>query len=210
MIPPPGARTILFYKPSGVLSQFSEGLHPGRHNTLAAFGPFPKDVYPVGRLDAESEGLLLLTNDNALKHRLLDPRFRHPRTYLAQVERVPAEESISALTKGSLILDGKAVLPAEALVLKEEPLLPPRSHPIRFRKNVPTAWLEITLHEGRNRQVRRMAALVGHPVLRLVRIGVGPLTLEGLSPGKKRALSIEENARLYKHIFGAGQLPGSI
>lgn len=210
MIPSPGARTILFYKPFGVLSQFSEGLHPGRHETLAAFGPFPKDVYPVGRLDADSEGLLLLTNDNALKHRLLDPRFRHPRTYLAQVERIPSQESISTLTNGSLVLDGKAALPAEALVLKEEPPLPPRSNPIRFRKNVPTAWLEITLHEGRNRQVRRMAALVGHPVLRLVRIRVGPLTIEGLSPGKKKALSTEENARLYKSIFSPAHPPDSI
>jgi 23S rRNA pseudouridine2457 synthase len=209
MIPSPGARTILFYKPFGVLSQFSVGLHPGRHQTLAAFGPFPKDVYPVGRLDADSEGLLLLTNDNALKHRLLDPQFRHPRTYLAQVERTPSPESISALTNGSLFLDGKAVLPAEVLVLQEEPSLPQRSHPIRFRKNVPTAWLEITLHEGRNRQVRKMAALVGHPVLRLVRVRVGPLTLEGLSPGKKKALSVEENASFYKHIFGRVQPPDS-
>jgi 23S rRNA pseudouridine2457 synthase len=201
MLPPKSSRTFLFYKPFGVLSQFSEGIHPGWHNTLASYGPFPNDVYPVGRLDADSEGLLLLTNDNALKHRLLDPRFRHPRTYLVQVERIPEMTNLEILGNGSVVLEGKPVLPAAVRLLAEEPSLPARPQPIRFRKNVPTAWLEITLREGRNRQVRRMVAAVGHPALRLVRISVGPLTIEGLHPGKHRALSPEESARLYSEAF---------
>ncbi len=197
-IPP---TVLLFHKPYGVLSQFSEGLHPGRHRTLASFGPFPADVYPAGRLDADSEGLLLLTNDAGLKHRLLTPRFRHPRTYLVQVERIPDDASMGRLADGSLLLDGRRVLPAIARLLERDPGLPPRPVPVRFRKTVPTVWLELTLSEGRNRQIRRMTAAVGHPALRLVRTRIGSLTLEGLDPGKWRALPDDESARFYREIM---------
>jgi 23S rRNA pseudouridine2457 synthase len=192
---------ILFFKPFDVLSQFSEGIHPGRHRTLASFGPFPPDVYPVGRLDAESEGLLVLTNNGNLKYHLLTPRFRHPRIYLAQVEHVPDRAALRTLANGSIALDGKKVHPAEVRLLHGDPELPPRTAPIRFRKNVPTAWLELTLYEGRNRQVRRMTAAVGHPTLRLVRMQIASLTLEGLDPGKWRALSKKESARFYQEIM---------
>ncbi|HEX9007070.1 MAG TPA: pseudouridine synthase [Bacteroidota bacterium] len=184
--------TILFYKPYGVLSQFTrEAGHP----SLADFGPFPADVYPVGRLDADSEGLLLLTDDNRLKHRLTDPRFGHPRTYLVQVERVPADEALARLREGILI-EGKRTRPARVRLLPAEPALPPRAVPIRFRKNVPTAWLELTLIEGRNRQVRKMTAAVGHPTLRLVRVRIGPLGLGALEPGEHRFLVPRETAAL--------------
>ena len=177
-------RYILFYKPYGVLSQFTD--RAGR-TTLSDFGPFPRDVYPVGRLDAESEGLLLLTNDNTAKHHLLEPRFEHPRTYLVQVERIPSSESLERLRTGVMI-EGKRTKPAKVAMLESDPPLSPRPVPIRYRKSVPTAWLEMTLREGRNRQVRKMTASVGHPPLRLVRIAIGPLTIEGLEPGNSREL----------------------
>ncbi len=192
---------FLFYKPYGVLSQFSEGLHPGRHRTLASFGPFPHDVYPAGRLDADSEGLLLLTNSSLLKHRLLDPRFHHPRTYLVQVERSPDEYALRRLADGSITLDGRRVLPATVRMLTDDPELPARTVPVRFRKTVPTAWLEITLTEGRNRQVRRMTAATGHPTLRLVRTRIASLTLEGIEAGKWRALTRKESARFIEEIL---------
>jgi 23S rRNA pseudouridine2457 synthase len=191
---------ILFHKPFDVLSQFSEGIHPGRHRTLASFGPFPPDVYPAGRLDTDSEGLLLLTNDVILKHRLLSPEFHHPRTYLVQVERIPDAAALRRLAAGSLVLDGRKILPADVRALETEPALPPRPVPIRFRKTVPTAWLEMTLYEGRNRQVRRMTAAAGHPALRLVRTRIASLTLEGLGPGTWRALSEKESARFREEI----------
>jgi 23S rRNA pseudouridine2457 synthase len=180
--------TILFYKPYGVLSQFTP---EGRWDSLAAFGPFPPDVYPVGRLDTDSEGLLLLTNDNALKHRLTDPRFGHTRTYLVQVERIPDEPALELLRNG-VTIERERTRPAAVRLLAEGPLLPPRSVPIRFRKSVPTAWIELTLQEGRNRQVRKMTAAAGHPTLRLVRISVGTLTLAGLQPGEHRTLTPAE------------------
>ena len=184
--------TILFNKPFGVLSQFSsEGDHP----TLSDFGPFPSTVYPAGRLDAESEGLLLLTDDNALKHMLTDPRFGHPRTYLVQVERIPGEHALQLLRTG-VVIEGHKTKPADVNLLSDEPPLGPRPVPIRFRKHVPTSWLEITLREGRNRQVRKMTAAVGHPTLRLVRIRIGSLSLEGLAPGDWRPLSRKERAAL--------------
>jgi len=192
---------ILFFKPFDVLSQFSKGIHPGRHPTLASFGPFPPDVYPVGRLDADSEGLLLLTDNRTLKHRLLTPGFHHPRTYLVQVERIPKHAALQGLANGSITLDGKPVRPAQVQLLDGEPHLPPRSSPVRFRKTVPTAWLELTLYEGRNRQVRRMTAAVGHPALRLVRTRIASLTLEELAPGKWRALSATESARFVAEIL---------
>jgi 23S rRNA pseudouridine2457 synthase len=179
---------IVFNKPYGVLSQFTG--EAGR-KTLSDFGPFPKEVYPVGRLDADSEGLLLLTDDNDAKHMLLDPEIGHTRRYLVQVERIPSEDAIKKLQTGVMI-EGQITRRADVRRLEQEPQLPPRQTPIRFRKNVPTAWLELTLTEGRNRQVRKMTAAVGHPTLRLVRIGHGSLDLKGLAPGHHRMLSAEE------------------
>lgn len=196
----PQSVIFLFNKPFGVLSQFTPGTHTGQNRTLREFGPFPPDVYPVGRLDADSEGLLILTNDRALTRQLLEPVFGHPRTYLVQVEGVPDPAALRRLSEGTLVLDGHAVRPAAVRLLDAEPDLPPRPVPIRFRKNIPTAWIELTLFEGKNRQVRRMTAAAGHPTLRLFRISIGPLSVEGLPPGKWRALSIPESARLQKML----------
>jgi 23S rRNA pseudouridine2457 synthase len=187
-------RYILFNKPYGVITQFS-----GAGPTLRDYIQL-KDVYPVGRLDHDSEGLLLLTNDGVLQHRLTTPKFAHPRTYWVQVEGQPDEKSLSELAEGVLV-QRIPTRPAKVKRLEEEPSLPPRNPPIRFRKTVPTAWIEITLTEGRNRQVRRMTAAVGHPTLRLVRIAMGDLRLEGLRPGEWRNLSDSE-------IAGMRQLSG--
>lgn len=180
--------TILFNKPYGVLSQFTPASH---WKSLSDFGPFPRGVYPAGRLDAESEGLLLLTNDAEIKHRLIHPRFGHPRTYLAQVERIPSEEALEKLRHG-IRLGTFTTGPAEVRLLPDEPPLPPRPVPIRFRKSVPTAWIELTLREGKNRQVRRMTAAIGHPTLRLIRTRIAFLSIEGLAPGESRELSPDE------------------
>lgn len=169
---------LKLYKPFDVLCQFSDA--SGR-TTLKAFVPI-EDVYPVGRLDRDSEGLLILTNDGQLAHRLTDPRFEHPKTYLVQVERIPDIEALDRLKRGVELQDGRS-RPAEVELLAKPPILPERSVPIRFRKNVPTAWLRLTIREGRNRQVRRMTAAVGYPTLRLVRIGIGPVSLGDLAPG---------------------------
>jgi 23S rRNA pseudouridine2457 synthase len=184
---------ILLYKPYGVLCQFTG--EPGRQ-TLADLGRFPKDIYPAGRLDADSEGLVLLTNDGRLIHRLLEPKFRHPRTYLVQVERVPTAEAIEKLQTG-VVIEGKKTLPAGARLLTEEPQVPPRSVPIRFRKNVPTAWIELTLTEGRNRQVRKMTAAVGFPTLRLIRTAIGTIGIGGMRPGDSRILDQKEIRELH-------------
>ncbi len=181
-------RYVLFYKPYGVLSQFTR--ETGRE-TLQSFGPFPRDIYPVGRLDADSEGLLFLTNDNEAKHRLTEPRFGHSRTYLVQIEHVPAEDALERLRLG-MAMQGRKTSPALVKRLAGEPDLPPRPVPIRLRKSIPTAWLEITLFEGRNRQVRRMTAAVGHPTLRLVRVAMGSLNIKGLLPGESRHLTAKE------------------
>jgi 23S rRNA pseudouridine2457 synthase len=177
-------RYILFNKPYGVLSQFS-GDSPNLKDYIAT----PK-VYPVGRLDRDSEGLLLLTDDGSTQHRLAEPKFAHPRTYWAQVERVPDKDALRHLTQGVEVQDYKT-RPAQVRLL-EEPNLPQRIPPIRYRKNVATAWIELVLVEGRNRQVRRMTAAAGHPTLRLVRIAIGDLRLEGLLPGKWREASPQE------------------
>jgi len=182
-------RYILFNKPYGVVTQFS-GAGPTLRDYIDV-----KDVYPVGRLDHDSEGLLLLTDDGALQHRLTAPKFAHPRTYWVQVEGEPEDDALSHLAEG-VIVQGIPTRPAEVKLLAKEPLLAPRNPPIRFRKTVPTAWIEITLTEGRNRQVRRMTAAVGHPTLRLVRIALGNLRLEGLQPGEWRNLSEAEVALL--------------
>jgi 23S rRNA pseudouridine2457 synthase len=176
---------ILFHKPYGVLSQFS-----GEERTLKDYIPI-KDVYAVGRLDRDSEGLLLLTDDGGLQHRLSDPKFAHPRTYWAQVEGTPQERALQRLSEG-VVIQGWKSRPARVRLLATEPELPPRNPPIRFRKSVPTAWIELILIEGRNRQVRRMTAAVGHPTLRLVRVAIGDLTLADLQPGQWRELSARE------------------
>jgi len=175
----------LFYKPYAVLSQFSS--EPGKQ-TLKDFLSFPKDIYPVGRLDYDSEGLLLLTNDNVIKNKLTNPKFEHPKTYLAQVERIPDEKALQQLRTG-VIIEGMKTKPAEIELLSEEPILPPRAVLIRFRKNVPTAWIKLVLHEGRNRQVRKMTAAVGHPTLRLMRIKIGSLEIENLKPGEWKEIT---------------------
>ena len=188
-------RTILFYKPYGVLCQFTnpEGNEP--RLTLKDFIDIP-DIYSVGRLDYDSEGLLLLTNNGRLQHRLAHPQFAHARTYWVQVERIPSEQDLQPLRQG-LKIQNYLTRPAIATLLATEPDLPPRDPPIRYRKNVPTAWLELTLTEGRNRQVRRMTAAIGFPTLRLVRsaIAIGQnkiLSLQGLQPGEWRELSQQE------------------
>lgn len=184
---------FLLYKPYGVLCQFTG--QPG-HRTLKDFGPFPDDIYPVGRLDTDSEGLLLLTNDGQTKHLLLQPRFGHHRMYLVQVERIPTENALQKLRAG-VIIEGRKTRQAAVELLSGDPPVPARDVPIRFRKNVPTAWLQLTLTEGRNRQVRKMTASVGHPTLRLIRTAIGPLTLSGLIPGAHRALSAIEIRSLH-------------
>ena len=190
------ARYLLFYKPYDVLSQFtdSEEEPPTQRSTLKDYIPV-RGVYPVGRLDRDSEGLLLLTDDGPLQHRLSDPRFGHSRTYWVQVERIPDPEALKRLESG-ISIQGYRTKPAQVQLLPEEPNLPPRHPPIRFRKNVPTAWLEMTLTEGRNRQVRRMTAAVGFPTLRLVRVAIAHLRLEGLEPGQWRDLTAAELQQL--------------
>ena len=178
-------RYIIFNKPFGVLCQFS-----GLGDTLKKYVPI-EDVYAVGRLDRDSEGLVFLTSDGELQHRLSDPKFGHPRTYWAQVEGTPEEKALRRLRDGVSIQDYRT-RPAQVRLLKSEPVLPPRDPPIRYRKSVPTTWIEIALTEGRNRQVRRMTAVVGHPTLRLVRVAIGALRLEGLKPGEWRELTSEE------------------
>ncbi len=166
------------------------------YKSLKDFGPFPTDVYPVGRLDADSEGLLLLTNDNRVKHRLITPEFEHPRRYWAQVEGIPSEHALNQLRNGILI-ERKQTKPATVFILEPQPNVPPRSKPIRYRKNIPTTWIELELREGRNRQVRKMTAAVGHPTLRLIRIALTFLTLDGLASGQHRYLTTEEIQKLY-------------
>lgn len=184
-------RTIKLFKPYGTLCQFTD---PEGRATLADLVPIP-GVYAAGRLDRDSEGLLLLTDDGPLAHRLTDPRFEHPKTYLVQVERVPTAEALESLRRGVTLGDGPTK-PADAALLAEPPELPERSAPIRFRKNVPTAWLRLTIREGRNRQVRRMTAAVGHPTLRLLRWSVGGIALDDLAPGAWADLSDAESAGL--------------
>ena len=179
---------IAFNKPYNVLSQFTPDGSPNR--TLADFG-FPKGVYPIGRLDADSEGLLLLSDEPELNQRLLHPRRGHPRTYWAQVERIPTAEALRGLSRGVLV-QGRKTLPCRAWMHDPQPEMLPRDPPIRFRKNVADCWIGLELIEGRNRQVRRMTAAIGHPTLRLWRVAMGGLALGQLAAGTWRMLSVAE------------------
>jgi 23S rRNA pseudouridine2457 synthase len=178
---------IAFHKPWGVVSQFTPDGSPNR--TLAEFG-LPAGVYPLGRLDADSEGLLLLSDEPGWNERLLHPRHAHAREYWAQVERIPSDESLARLQQG-LVVAGRPTRPCRAWRLEPAPELPPRSPPIRFRKSVPDCWIALELVEGRNRQVRRMTAAIGHPTLRLLRVRIGQLRLPALSlsPGQWKELT---------------------
>ena len=172
-----------------MLTQFS-----GEEFTLASLGDFPKEVYPVGRLDKDSEGLLLLTDDKALNHQLLNPRFGHQRTYYVQVEGIPTPEALAQLQQGVTIqVDGMSYRTKPALVklLDPAPTLPERNPPIRYRASIPDCWLALTLIEGKNRQVRKMTAAVGFPTLRLVRFSMEKITLNGMDAGEVRELSQE-------------------
>jgi 23S rRNA pseudouridine2457 synthase len=180
---------VLFNKPFGVLCQFTDrgGEAGGVRRTLAEFG-LPPGVYAAGRLDFDSEGLLLLTDDGALAHRATDPRRHWSKTYLVQVEGIPDEAALHGLREGVTLGDGRT-RPAQARALECAPSwLWPRDPPVRFRKTVPDRWLEISLREGRNRQVRRMTAAVGHPTLRRIRTRIGEYALDGLAPGQWRVL----------------------
>ncbi|GHH54031.1 MULTISPECIES: pseudouridine synthase [Gammaproteobacteria] len=176
---------IALNKPFNVLCQFTDRSDPPRR-TLAEFG-LPPDVYAAGRLDYDSEGLLLLTDDGRLASRLTDPRHKERKTYWVQVEGAPREEQLAQLRRGVRLNDGPT-LPAGAELLETAPALWPRDPPVRYRKSVPDAWLQITLREGRNRQVRRMTAAVGLPTLRLVRVAIGGHRLDGLAPGEWRRI----------------------
>jgi 23S rRNA pseudouridine2457 synthase len=177
---------IIFYKPYGVLCQFTDDSASPRP-TLKEYIDIP-EIYSVGRLDFDSEGLLLLTNDGQLKHHLIDPQFEHLRTYWVQVEKIPTEEALQQLRDG-VTIQGYCTKPAIAKLLDTEPDLPERQPPIRFRASIPTAWLELKLTEGKNRQVRKMTAAVGFPTLRLVRFAIAHLSLENLNVGQWRDLT---------------------
>lgn len=186
---------VLFNKPYGVVSQFSP---LGRHATLAKFG-LPRGVHVGGRLDLDSEGLLVLSDQADVQRLLTDPKVGHPRVYWAQVERRPEASALDSLRRGVELGDGRT-RPCRARLLDPEPQVPPREPPIRDRKTIPTAWVELTLTEGRNRQVRRMTAAVGHPTLRLLRVAIPPFNLEGLEPGQWRQASREEWVELKKEL----------
>lgn len=188
-------RCLAFWKPYGVVTQFT-----GEPPTLSDFIHVP-DVYPCGRLDKDSEGLLLLTNDGRLQERLADPRFKAPKVYWAQVERVPDEAALARLGTGVELNDG-LTRPALARLMPEPEWVPPRDPPVRYRASIPTAWLELTLTEGRNRQVRRMTAAVGYPTLRLLRWSVAGITLAGLTPGRWREV---DPARVIDRVASAGR-----
>src|SRR5277367_2444696 len=179
---------IAFNKPFGVLSQFTGDGSPNR--ALAEFN-FPKNVYPIGRLDGDSEGLLLLSDEPAWNERLLHPRHAHEREYWAQVEKIPTAGNLKKLENG-ISIQGRKTLPCRAWILEPQPEIPPRVPPIRFRKSVPDCWIGLELIEGKNRQVRKMTAAIGHPTLRLLRVRIGGLKLGDLAPGKWKILSAEE------------------
>lgn len=181
---------VALHKPYGYLSQFTAD--PGcRWRTLAEFG-LPKDVYALGRLDADSEGLLLLSDERGLNSRLLDPKHRHRREYWAQVEGVPTDETLTRLETGGIDLKDFRTLPCQARRLDPAPAIGPRDPPVRTRKTIPDSWLALELIEGKNRQVRRMTAAVGHPTLRLLRVRIGEFPLAELAAGQWRELTAAE------------------
>ena len=183
---------LALHKPYNVLSQFTPD-HPGQR-TLTEFG-LPKNIYPLGRLDRDSEGLLLLSDEPGLNTNLLDPKNAHPRTYWTQVEGEVTDEALQKLRKG-VVIEGRKTLPAEAKRIS--PDLPPRNPPIRFRQNIPTSWIELTLREGRNRQVRKMTASVGFPTLRLLRVSIGQFRLPAdLKSGHWRELTETERSSIF-------------
>jgi 23S rRNA pseudouridine2457 synthase len=182
-------------KPHGVLSQFTPD-HPGQR-TLSEFR-LPKNVYPLGRLDRDSEGLLLLSDELGLNTKLLDPTNAHPRTYWAQVEGEATESALQQLGTG-VVIEGRKTLPAKVKQIR--PDIPPRDPPIRHRQNIPTSWIELTLHEGRNRQVRKMTASVGFPTLRLLRVAIGHFHLPAdLAPGQWRELTEPERTQIFSNL----------
>ncbi len=188
---------LVFYKPYFTLCQFSP---EGDKQTLADYLPgIAKNIYPVGRLDYDSEGLLLLTDDKALTNQLLNPKFAHPRTYYAEVEGAITVEALQQLCTGvSIQVDGKQYVtkPAKASLLLAIPDLPPRNPPVRFRKHIPTSWISLTLIEGKNRQVRKMTAATGYPTLRLVRFAIGDVNIDGLEPGTYRLFNSDIKGQL--------------
>lgn len=187
---------IALHKPYGVLSQFTP--EPGsRWRTLAEFS-LPKNVYALGRLDADSEGLLLLSDEPGLNTQLLDPKHAHRREYWANVERVPDSAALARLERGGLVIDNYRTLPCNVRLLESAPAIPPREPPIRVRKNVPDAWIALELTEGKNRQVRRMTAAIGHPTLRLIRARIGEFALGALAPGSWRELTAAERASIFR------------
>ncbi len=187
---------LAFHKPYGVLSQFTP--EPGsRWRTLAEFN-LPPQVYPLGRLDADSEGLLLLSDEPGLNSRLLDPSQGHRREYWAQVERVPSAASLVTLARGGLALADHTTRPCAAKLLDPPPAVPTRDPPIRYRKNVPDAWISLELTEGKNRQVRRMTAAIGHPTLRLIRVRIGEFLLGGLAAGQWCELTAAERESVWR------------
>ena len=191
--PKPAAMLLAFHKPFGVVSQFTPD--SSKHRTLADFG-FPPRVYPIGRLDAESEGLLLLSDEAELNARLLEPERGHVRTYWALVERVPSADTLPKLERG-VSIGGRMTLPCRAWMLDPQPVVLPRDPPVRFRKNVVDVWIALELIEGKNHQVRRMTAAVGHPTLRLMRVKIGALEIGDLAPGKWRELSVAERVQVF-------------
>ena len=183
---------LAFHKPYGCLSQFkTDG---SSHKTLEAFG-FPPEVYPLGRLDADSEGLLLLSDERGLNTRLLDPKNSHQRCYWAQVEGIPTEKSLKKMENG-LCIQGYQTLPVSASLLDPQPVISARNPPIRVRKNIPDSWIALELIEGKNRQVRRMTAAIGHPTLRLLRVRIGAFELGNLPVGNWRKLEASERAEV--------------
>ncbi len=176
----PKHKYLLFNKPYGVLSQFTDG---GDRPTLKKYIPIP-EVYPCGRLDFDSEGLMLLSNDGIFQRKISDPKHKTTKTYIAQVEGIATQDQINALSTG-VVIEKIATLPAKAEILQTLPIrLWERSKPIRFRKNIPTSWIKLSISEGRNRQVRKMTAAVGLPCLRLIRISIGDFHLERIAPGE--------------------------
>lgn len=182
---------FILNKPCGVLTQFTD---KANRKTLSSLYNFPKDVYPVGRLDLDSEGLLLLTNDKQLTDYLLNPKNKHEREYFVQIEGIPTEQELDKLWEGIILKDGKT-LPAKVKIIND-PNFPARIPPIRERKNIPTSWLSITLIEGKNRQVRRMTAAIGYPALRLIRVRIKNLYLGKLKVGEVKKMNENEVTRL--------------